>query len=410
VGPKLEDTMPKLSLSALRDPSPGVNYPDPAVQGLRYRARASGKVYAEIRFKARVNGKPVWKSEQLGRVNIEEREEDLITEEADWREGDFSMSIPLDLLLAPWRERAREVRRRLRHGEDPRTGNSLGAVINRYLADIADKRRPRTLKEIERHLMKHWEPLHHRPITSLTADDIADHLAVLEAENGVVARNRARADLSALFNWAAKPGRRLNVLANPVTPTDKLKERPRKRVLTFEEMRAIWQATDGPGDYDAIVRLVLLSAQRRTAIGDMRWHEVAGPVWRIPAERMKREEDHEITLPRQAVEILAGRPRREGRDLVFGDGVSGFSGWSRCKGRLDARIAEMRGAPLPAWGLHDARRSLRSLGPAKLGIEPWVAKAILHHAESGIDRHYHHPDAAELTARALQRWADWITG
>jgi hypothetical protein len=39
----------------------------------------------------------------------------------------------------------------------------------------------------------------------------------------------------------------------------------------------------------------------------------------------------------------------------------------------------------------------------------WIAKANLHHAESGIDRHYHHPDTADLAAGALQRWANWIT-
>jgi len=48
---------------------------------------------------------------------------------------------------------------------------------------------------------------------------------------------------------------------------------------------------------------------------------------------------------------------------VFGRGVGGYSGWSKSKEELDARIAAARKEagikrPMPHWTLHDIRRSV----------------------------------------------------
>jgi hypothetical protein len=58
--------------------------------------------------------------------------------------------------------------------------------------------------------------------------------------------------------------------------------------------------------------------------------------------------------------------RRDSRDFVFGSGDRGFSGWSKAKAELDARITAARlvaskkgkAEPMPEWVLHDLRRSL----------------------------------------------------
>ena len=56
-----------------------------------------------------------------------------------------------------------------------------------------------------------------------------------------------------------------------------------------------------------------------------------------------RRAQQERAAPRGAAEppalqILREVPRRDGRALVFGEGAGGFSGWSKCKERIDARI------------------------------------------------------------------------
>ncbi len=48
---------------------------------------------------------------------------------------------------------------------------------------------------------------------------------------------------------------------------------------------------------------------------------------------------HEVPLSGAALEILQSIPR-EGREFAFGEGQVGFSGWSKSKTRLDARLAK----------------------------------------------------------------------
>ncbi len=76
-----------------------------------------------------------------------------------------------------------------------------------------------------------------------------------------VAADRCRVALSAMFAWAMKQG-----LAeeNPAAAVARIVEpKARERALSADELRAVWQATEGPGDFNAAVRLLLLTGQRR---------------------------------------------------------------------------------------------------------------------------------------------------
>ena len=67
------------------------------------------------------------------------------------------------------------------------------------------------------------------------------------------------------------------------------------------------------GDYDRIVRLLLLTGCRRGEVGGMRWEEFGsgsiGDVWLVPAERMKGGKPHLVPLTELAVAQL---PERKG--------------------------------------------------------------------------------------------------
>ena len=51
-------------------------------------------------------------------------------------------------------------------------------------------------------------------------------------------------------------------------------ERTRDRVVSDDELCQVWAATEGPGDYNAIVRLLILTGQRREEVGGMRRDEI----------------------------------------------------------------------------------------------------------------------------------------
>jgi integrase len=241
-----------------------------------------------------------------------------------------------------------------------------------------------------------------------------------------------RASLSTFFGWIIREGLMGPNPANPVTFTNKRGESSRDRVLTPAELRAAWNALP-QGDFADIVKLLMLTAQRREEMGALRWSEITNELDAIdlPAERTKNHREHHVPLPAAAQAILAARPRWAGRDLVFGRGDGGYSGWSNCKERLDAAITEAAGKkapPMPAWRLHDLRRSAATyMGgglPKKqldklpmqdrklaegLGVQPHIIEEVLNHISghrAGVAGTYNRGIYEQEKRTALARWAE----
>jgi integrase len=147
--------------------------------------------------------------------------------------------------------------------------------------------------------------------------DVSARLLELARASGTVGANRARANLSAAFVWAMRAGL---VDHNPVVGTVKGEETSRERVLSPAELRSIWRATADLNSYAAIVRLLMLTAQRKGEIGGMMWAELDldKALWSLPGERMKNGRPHEVLLSRQALEVLAGFPNLPRCPYVFG--------------------------------------------------------------------------------------------
>ena len=284
-------------------------------------------------------------------------------------------------------------------------------MVERYLAERAAKRlKPRSFEEVERHLKKHWSALSGLPIRSVTRSDVAAQLGRIAKDNGPFASNRARAALSAFFSWAIGEGL---ADATPVLGTNKATEEiSRDRVLSGEELPAIWNEAGG-GDYGAIVRLLILTGQRREEVGGMLWSEIDldKRSWRIDAERTKNGLAHEVPLSSPAAEILRAR-ERSGRALVFGSRDGPFQGWSNAKSALDKRIvAKLRetganGAPKP-WRLHDIRRTVATR-MADLGVQPHVIEAVLNHVsghKAGVAGVYNRASYTAEKRYALDIWS-----
>jgi integrase len=202
-----------------------------------------------------------------------------------------------------------------------------------------------------------------------------DVAAVLSgaAETAPIAANRLRANLHALWVWAMRSGMTTtNPVAQTFLPTV---EQARERVLDDRELAALWAATEDRSDYSRIVRLLLLTGARREEVAALRWPELArnangSMTWLLPSRRSKNALPNERVLPPLAVDQFPAP--RLGSDAVFGKGDSGFSGFSRAKLRLDAR------SRLPAWRLHDIRRTVITR-LNDLGCEPHVVEALVGH-------------------------------
>ena len=290
-------------------------------------------------------------------------------------------------------------------GTDPaqrtKPTGTVGAEIDRYLAKRQPALKPRSFEEVERHLHQHAKPLHRHTLGEIDRRAIATLLGSIETASGPVARNRVRSSLSAFFAWTIREGL---LDTNPVAGTGKADEGgSRERVLTDDELGAIWRNL-GDDQFSDIVRLLVLTGQRREEIGGLHWSEVHKDRIVLPPSRTKNRRQHEVPLSSQARAILDRQHRRKSRELVFGLGEGGFSGWSGAKAALDQRLA------LPEWHLHDIRRSCAT-GMAELGVLPHIIEAILNHVSghrAGVAGIYNRARYEGEMRDALAKWAQHV--
>lgn len=284
---------------------------------------------------------------------------------------------------------------------------TVGAVADEYLKDLEGRNRASSVYQTRLHLTKHWAPLRAMPLHKVRRADIAERLSELAVSSGGVSANRSRAALSAMFTWAIGAGK---AELNPVTGTNKPgEEESRDRVLTAAEVRAIWHACRND-DHGRIVRLLLLTATRRTEVGGMVWADLDLPnaMWTMPKTRTKNGVEHDVPLSDLALETLAGCKAAAGRSRVFGDAESGFSNWSASKARLDKRIKDA-GIVVAPWGLHDLRRTASTMMAEHVGIPPHVISSITNHAKEGMQKIYNRATYRAMKRDGLDRWAAFVT-
>jgi len=341
---------------------------------------------------------------------------------------------------SPWtpdtaRKEAKKLLGQVADGKDPadakaearaEAGETLRKVAGEYLVQAKKRLRPKTYSEVERYLLTAWKPLHRKSVFVIRRRHITARLAEIETESGPTSASRARTALSGMFAWAIREGYEL--VANPVAGTNRpAQPDSRDRVLSDAELAEVWAAS-GDDDYGRIVRLLILTAQRRDEVGGMFWPELdtVQDRWTIPSTRTKNHREHILPLVPTAVAQLPAR--RNDRDFVFGDGPRrkddnrqcGFSGWSKSKAALDSRITATRkkisgedAELMPRWTLHDLRRTAATMMADRLGVLPHIVEAILNHVSghrAGVAGVYNRARYEGEMREALERWAGHVAG
>ncbi|HEY8009173.1 MAG TPA: tyrosine-type recombinase/integrase [Methylocella sp.] len=316
------------------------------------------------------------------------------------------------------RKRAKDAIARVQLGQDPQAEKinarvpkarelTLNDVIERYLPHAERRLKASTYSGVVLHLRKHWSSLHAYELQNLERRHVAAELSRIAASSGPYGANRSRAALSSLFAWAIGEGL---TDANPVVGTNKATDEiARDRVLSDNEIGLVWQHA-GAGQYGAIVRLLLLTGQRREEVAAMQWSELDldKGVWSLPASRTKNGRPHDVPLSHPAIEILLAQEKQPDREFVFGEAAGPFQGWSKAKNALDNRL---QGAGMTApWRLHDLRRTAATR-MADLGVQPHVIEAVLNHTsghKSGVAGIYNRATYSNEKRMALALWADHV--
>lgn len=280
-----------------------------------------------------------------------------------------------------------------------RDAMTFNALLGDWSALHLANKRPGYAAEAVRALRYAFGPHLDQPAEDLDRQAVVKTLDAIVRRGNKAMAARLAAYGRAAYGWAAKRG---SVMTNPflnlpVAPTVK-----RARVLTDEELAAVWRAA-GAGAFGRIVRMLILTGQRRDEVAGMTWDELSGgPVfWTIPAARAKNGADHIVPLSPVARDHLQG-PNPS--PYVFPGKRGQFSGWSKCKARLDARSG------VTGWRLHDLRRTVAT-GLQRLGTRIEVTEQILNHvsgSRAGIVGVYQRHDFAEEKRAALDLWGDHV--
>jgi integrase len=389
----------RITKRAVDDLRPGESISDTEVRGFRARRLGGGLVSYELRY----GSGPARRFVKLGtHGNITPEQARALAKEhaGEAAAGKDPAS------------RRREARAAAAH--------TLDALLDDFLARHVRKQEKalRSADEIERIFRATVRPaLGRRSIYDLRRRDIAALLDKAEDESGPAAADKALAYLRRCFRWHAARDDRFVPPIVPGMARTKPRERARDRVLDDQELRdldkaldALQPRTDVPACYPPFVRALLFSAQRRTEVARMRWEEVTGDTWVIPGARYKTGRDVAVPLT-ETVRQLLGPPRSQGFVFSSDGGRRSFSGYSKAKVALDARIAELRKkdgrSPMPRWTHHDLRRSARSL-MSRASVPADIAERVLGHVIPGVRGVYDRYEYLNEKHDALERLAGLI--
>ena len=211
-----------------------------------------------------------------------------------------------------------------------------------FLDDCESRLRPKSVRAYES-ILKH-------------APDIA--IAKVDRTNVAVTTAHEIKTYKALFNWAIREE------IFDKNPFLHLQARfgQRDRILTDEEICILWRHTSEP--YGTIVKLLLLTGQRRSQIWrfDPTW--LRNSIIYFPAEIMKSGRRHQLPVGALTQEFLPSYP-------------FAFNAWSKSQVKLRTEVGSID------WTLHDLRRTFAT-HHASIGTPIHVIEALLDHSSGKI--------------------------
>ncbi|HEV7909653.1 MAG TPA: integrase arm-type DNA-binding domain-containing protein [Methylocella sp.] len=274
---------------------------------------------------------------------------------------------------------------------------TLAALLSDWQALHLASKRPRYAAEAVRAVRNAFPRYLDLPAADLGRATIVKTLDAMARKGSAAMAARTAAYGKAAYGWAVKRGA---IPANPFVNLPVASPARRERVLSDDELAAIWRATDGPGPFNGIVRMLILTGQRREEVAGMTWAELSDDLstWIIPASRAKNGATHIVPVSAPAQDLLRNVPRFV--ELAF-PGLRGtFNGFSKAKAALDARSG------VTDWRLHDLRRTAAT-GLQRLGVRLEVTEQVLNHvsgSRAGIVGVYQRHDFAVEKRAALDAW------
>jgi integrase len=309
--------------------------------------------------------------------------------------------------LADARAEARTRLSRYQLGLEKETGSpKFETARSEFLATSVQKgNKARTTKDYTRLLTRHFSGWNNLRLDAITAHDLERRIARITAASE---RRHAYDAIKVFMRWAERRHYIDRALTDRIDAP--AKGRSRNRILTDDELRAVWLATVGSDHFSRIIRLCILTGQRRSEIAHLERDMIRGDRIAFPAELTgnKNSQEHIFPIGPMTQAILAELPQEgylfPARKTWRGGGTV-YNAWNKDKPSLDADSA------VTGWVIHDLRRTLRSKW-AELGISREVAERYINHisgVHSGVSGIYDRFSYWQPMEQACATWEGFLS-
>lgn len=282
----------------------------------------------------------------------------------------------------------------------------------RYFREIVAKdRKDPTLPR--RYFDKSIVPaLGHLQMQEVSVDDVRSVIWAKKEQGFDAAAGQIRGLLKRLFDYGMTCGVTPSnpVLALPMRHIHRGK--PRERALSPEEIGVFLRASYHSNirrQFKLALHLTLLTLARKSELLEARWSEVdlAAREWNVPAHNSKTGQPHTVYLSTQAAALFEELRRlASGSEYVLPSRSSLKKPFA--KNALNkALIVAMAGQDIPAFTIHDLRRTASTL----LHEHGWnsdVVEKALNHTIGGVRGVYNRAQYADQRRGMLQSWADFV--
>lgn len=340
------------SVAALQPKEKRYDVADSKRVGLRLRVSTAGvKTWV---FVKRIRGESVLRSHTLGRfpaISLSEAREKALTLEKEAVEGV---------------DRKAEVKNM----------QTVRTILDRY--DEMHLAQLRTGKQRRKQIEVAFGSRLDDPLNKVERRHLQEFIDKVAGKGTKVLANRYKAAISAFTSFAWKRGYIDHNIGAGLAKAPG-KEKPRDRLLTLTEVRAIYDAAGLLSPlWTPIIRLLILTAQRRGDIVGLRHSEIDFDKRRIdlPGARTKNGKAHIVHLSEPALEIASAVTPTN--DLMFTTtGKTPVSGFSKVKVEIDKLLPE----DMAPWTFHDFRTAFATI-MAEGGADEGIVDRILNHSAS----------------------------
>lgn len=339
----------------------------------------------------------------------------------------LSLGAYPDVTLKQARDRRDDARKRLADGLDPvaqrkadklskraKSENSFEIVAREWMQrqDVAEVTASKNRWLFETVLFPAIGP---RPIADITPRELLTALRKVEKTGKLETAKRAKIKAGQVFRYAIMEGKTEHDPTQSLRGALKAPQVKHHAAITEpQRMGELLRAIDGfSGQFVTVcaLRFAPLVFVRPGELRKAEWSEfdLAGAIWRIPAERMKMKAAHLVPLSLQAIAVLRELHAltRQGRYLF-----PSIRSTSRPMSENTVNAALRR---MGYTGDEMTGHGFRSMAATRLNEMGWRADAIerqLAHAESNKVRDAYTSAAQYLDERKkmMQGWSDYLDG